>query len=149
MDIKPWIFFAHVTAATIWVGGGAALSLVAFRVRRSGDLAVMKELAGVQSFLGLTVFLPAIVIVLLSGIWLVLDFSGDFTKPWILIGIGALVVAFLIGAIFLSRSAIRFDRLAKSGDLDGARAALGKWLAGYAVVLVILVFAVWDMVFKP
>ena len=100
-------------------------------------------------YLGLTVFLPSIVVVLLSGIWLVLDFSGDFTKLWLVLGIGAFVAAFLIGAVFLSRSAIRFDRLAKSGDLEGARSALGSWMVGYAVVLAILVFAVWDMVFKP
>jgi uncharacterized membrane protein (DUF485 family) len=149
MGWEPWIHFAHVIAAIVWVGGGAAVSLVAWRVRRSGDIAVFRELAGVQSFLGLTVFLPSIVVVLLSGIWLVLDFSGDFTKLWLVLGIGAFVAAFLIGAVFLSRSAIRFDRLAKSGDLEGARSALGSWMVGYAVVLAILVFAVWDMVFKP
>jgi uncharacterized membrane protein (DUF485 family) len=149
MDWEPWIHFAHVGAAIVWVGGGAIISLVAWRVRRSGDIAVFRELAGVQSFLGLAVFLPAIVVVLLSGMWLVLDVSGDFTKLWIALGIGSLIAAFLIGAIFLSRSAIRLDRLARSGDLEGARSALDSWLVGYAAVLAILVFAVWDMVFKP
>jgi hypothetical protein len=77
------------------------------------------------------------------------EFGGDFTQAWVLLGISALIAAFLIGAIYLSRSAILFDRLAKSGDLDGARSALGSWLVGYAFVLAILLFAVWDMVLKP
>jgi uncharacterized membrane protein (DUF485 family) len=149
MDWEPWIHFAHVMGAIVWVGGGAIMSVVAWRARRTADIAVFRELAGVQSFLGLAVFLPAILVVLLSGIWMVLDFSGDFAKLWILFGIGALVAAFLIGAVYLSRSAIRFDRLTKSGDLEGARSALGNWLAGYVIVLAIVVFAVWDMVFKP
>lgn len=34
-------------------------------------------------------------------------------------------------------------------DLAAASDALGRWIAGYAVVLAVLVFALWDMVFKP
>ncbi len=41
------------------------------------------------------------------------------------------------------------ERLAREGDLAGAKVALGRWLAGYLLVLVVLVFATWDMVFKP
>lgn len=107
MDWEPWTHFAHVTGAIVWVGGGAVLSLVAWRVRRSTDIAVFRELAGVQSFLGLAVFLPAIVIVLLSGIGLVLcEFGGDFAQAWVLLGIGALVAAFLIGAVHLRLAAV-------------------------------------------
>lgn len=35
MGWKIWVHFAHVLAAVIWVSGGAALSLVGLRVRRS------------------------------------------------------------------------------------------------------------------
>jgi len=34
-------------------------------------------------------------------------------------------------------------------DLKAARALLSRWIAGYQIVLLILLFAVWDMVFKP
>ncbi len=34
-------------------------------------------------------------------------------------------------------------------DLQTARDLLGRWIVGYQIVLVILLFAVWDMVFKP
>jgi hypothetical protein len=30
-----------------------------------------------------------------------------------------------------------------------AEKPLGRWITGYAVVLIVLVFALWDMVFKP
>lgn len=33
--------------------------------------------------------------------------------------------------------------------LQAARDAIGHWLIGYAVVLAILLFALWDMVVKP
>jgi hypothetical protein len=64
----------------IWVGGGLTPSLIGLRVRRNPDLAVLREFAQTLSFLGLRVFTPAVVVLLLSGVWLVLSHSGDFTQ---------------------------------------------------------------------
>jgi uncharacterized membrane protein len=150
MEWEPWLHFAHIAGAVVWVGGGLTLSLVGLRARRSQDIAVIAQFAPTFSFLGLRVFTPAVVIVLLSGIAIVLtDFSGDFTQPWIALALLAFGLAFLIGALYLSRAAIRLERSAEGGDLAAASEALGNWLVGYGVVLVILVFALWDMVFKP
>jgi uncharacterized membrane protein len=151
MDLEPWIHFAHVSGAIVWVGGGVMLSLVGLRVRSSADWAVFGEFARLLSYVGLRVFLPAVVVVLLSGLWLVLAGSEwNITQAWVLLALGSFAVAFLIGAVYLSRSAIELERQATAAnDLAAARAAIGRWLAGYAVVLLILVFALWDMVFKP
>jgi uncharacterized membrane protein len=74
-----------------------------------------------------------------------------FTQLWVLLGLGAFILAFLIGAIYLSRIAIQLDRVATHTDVDlqTARNLLARWMVGYQIILVILVFAVWDMVFKP
>lgn len=150
MDWGPWLHFAHIAGAVVWLGGGLTLSLVGLRARRSKDVAVIAQFAPTFSFLGLRVFMPAVVVVLLSGIALVLtDFSGDFTQPWIAFALVAFGLAFLIGVLFLSRAAIQLERSAEGGDLAAASEALGNWLVGYGIVLVILVFALWDMVFKP
>jgi hypothetical protein len=51
----------------------------------------------------------------------------------------------------MSRIGIQLDRAAQQATMDGAqlRALLDRWIAGYGVVLVVLIVAVWDMVFKP
>jgi uncharacterized membrane protein len=149
MDWEIWLHFAHIGGAMVWIGGGLVFFLIGLRVRRSGDLAVLTQFAGTLSVIGLFVFAPAVIVVLLTGIGLVLSVSGDFTRPWVLLGITGLVTAFLIGAVYLSRRALRFERLAKSGDSAGAQSALGAYLTGYAVVVVILIVTFWDMVFKP
>lgn len=151
MDFEPWIHFAHITGAVVWVGGGVMLSLVGNRARKSDDAAVVGEFARLLSYAGLRVLMPAVVVVLLSGLWLVLAGSEwNLTQPWILLALGAFAAAFLIGAVYLSRTAIQLERVtATNPDLGAARAALGRWLAGYGLVLAILVFALWDMVFKP
>ncbi len=151
MDWEPWIHLAHVGAAMIWVGGGILLSLVGLRVRRSPDLAVVADFARLLSYAGLRVFTPSVVVVLVTGLWLVLAGSEwQLTQLWVLLALGAFLAAFLIGAVYLSRSALLLER-ATSGtpDLGLARSAIGRWLTGYALVLAVLVFALWDMVFKP
>ncbi len=151
MTLEPWIHFAHVVGAVVWVGGGITLSLIGVRARRSGNLAVIGEFARTLSYVGLRVFTPAVLIVLVSGVWLVLTSSEwNFKQLWVLLALGAFLVAFLIGAVYLSRSAIQLERAAtQTSDLDAAREALGRWITGYGIVLIILVFALWDMIFKP
>ena len=62
-----------------------------------------------------------------------------------------LAVAFLIGAVYLSRVGIQMERSAKAEIDDASMGArlLNRWLAGYGIVLAMLLIAVWDMVFKP
>jgi uncharacterized membrane protein len=152
MDLEPWLHLLHVLPAVIWVGGGVTLSVIAIRARRSADPLVLRDFAGLLSYVGMRVFTPAVVIVLVSGVWLVAQSSEwSFTQLWVLLALGALVVAFLIGAIFLSRSALTLERVATGtqDSLPAADAALRRWLVGYGVVLVVLLFALWDMVFQP
>jgi len=151
MDWEQWVHFAHVTAAMVWVGGGVTLRLVGLRARRTEDLAVVGEFARLLPYAGLRVLTPAVIVVLLTGLWLFLAGSEwNLSQLWVLLALGAFAAAFLIGAVYLSRSAIHLERVAVAApDLDAARAAIGRWLAGYALVLAILVFALWDMIFKP
>ena len=151
MALELWLHFAHVAGAIVWLGGGVMLSLIGARARQSGDMTIIREFARMLSYVGLRVLMPAVVVVLLAGVGLVLVSSGwNFTQLWILLALGAFVVAFLIGAVYLSRSAIQLERIANEGtDLPAACDALGRWLAGYGVVLIVLVFALWDMIFKP
>jgi uncharacterized membrane protein len=150
MDWEPWVHFVHLAAALVWVGGGVMLSLVGLRALRAGDAAVVSEFAQLLSYAGLRVFTPAVVVVLLSGLWMVLAGSAwNLGQTWILLALAAFAAAFLIGGLYLSRSAIELQRVAAAADMGAARRAIGRWLKGYAVVLAILLFAVWDMVFKP
>ena len=152
MILEPWLHLAHILGAIIWVGGGVMLSVVGVRARQGGDPSLIREFARMLSSVGLRVLTPAVVAVLVSGVWLVLAGSEwDFGQLWVLFGLGAFVVAFLIGAVYLSRIAIQLERLATRTEMDpmAVRDLLGRWIVGYRVILVILLFAVWDMVFKP
>jgi uncharacterized membrane protein len=90
-------------------------------------------------------------VALVSGIGLVLSRSRSFTELWVLLALASFVVAFVVGAVFVSRTAMQLSRLAAEASVDvtAADSALSRWLMTYRLILAILVFVLWDMVFKP
>ncbi len=152
MSLEPWLHLVHVLAAVVWVGGGVLLCVVAVRARGSGDPLVIRDFARLLSYVGLRVFTPAVGVVLVSGVWLVLASSEwSLAQAWVLLALAAFVVAFLIGGVFLGRSAVALERLAtgQPDSLPAAQEVLRRWIVGYGVVLLVLLFALWDMVFRP
>jgi uncharacterized membrane protein len=151
MNLLTWLKFGHILGAMIWIGGGLMLSLLGMRARQSEDPHFVKEFVQTLSYVGLRVLMPAVIAVLVFGVWMVLAFlAWQFTQLWILLALGAFAIAFVIGAVYLSRIALALDKLtAMDFDLETARDLLNRWIVGYQIVLIVLIFAVWDMVFKP
>src|SRR4051812_38679815 len=116
MSLEPWLHLGHVLGAIVWVGGGLMLSVVAMRVRKSADPNAIPEFARMLTYLGLRVFAPAVLAVLVFGVWMVLISSEwNFGQGWVPLAIGLLLVAFLIGAVYLGRIGIALQRAADSG----------------------------------
>ena len=151
MTLLTWLRFGHILGAIIWIGGGVMLSLIGIRTRHSQNPNNIREFSRTLSYVGLRVLMPAVIAVLAIGVWMVLAFSvWQFTQLWILLALAAFALAFVIGAVYLSRIALTLDKLtATDFDLETARDLLDRWIVGYQIVLLILIFAVWDMVFKP
>lgn len=149
MTLHSWLLFGHILGAMAWLGGGLVLALMGLRVRRSTELASYHEFAGTLGYVGPRVLMPGVIAVLVFGLWMVLESEAwDFSQLWIQIAIGLFVLAFVVGALYLSRVGIAMGR-PESADLAAQRRLVGRWLTGYGVVLLILLVAVWDMVFKP
>jgi len=146
-----WLLFVHVLSAMVWLGGGLTLMLAGFRARSSSRPEAVAEFAGTVPFVGLRVLMPAVVLLLVTGVWQVLASSAwSFSQLWVRLALGLFVLAFLVGAIYLSRVGIGLARATAGNRLASEGAALlNRWPAGYVVVLGLLVIAVWDMIFKP
>jgi len=152
MSLDSWLHFLHVVAAMVWVGGGLALSVLGLRTRSSSNPAAIGEFARTLPYMGLRVLMPSVILVLVTGVWLVLAGAAwNLTQFWVLFALGLFAVAFLIGAVYLSRVSIALERTTGTDGAGTGSAVdlLNRWLVGYGVVLVILLVAVWDMVFKP
>lgn len=149
MTLYPWLLLGHVLSAMVWLGGGLMLVFMARRAGASSDPRAIADFADNLSYIGPRVLAPSVVGVLVFGVWMVLDSAAwDFGQAWILIAIGLFVVAFLIGAVYLSRVALQLVR-SQGQDAAVSQSLLNRWLIGYGVVLIVLAVTAADMIFKP
>ena len=140
----------HVLAAMVWLGGLVALTALASHVLRSSDREAVARFIGSLRVVGPRVLAPASLLVLAFGIWMVVDDAAwDFGQTWVWLALALVVVAVLVGAVFLSRSALAAERAVKAGDDVQATQQLRHWSWGIRLIVLLLVVATWDMVFKP
>jgi hypothetical protein len=93
---------------------------------------------------------PSAVAVLGLGIGLVVDADAwEFGQLWVGLGLGLFVAAFLVGAVWQSRTALAAERAAGRDDEAEARRQLRRWSWGYRLIVLLLVVAAWDMTTKP
>jgi uncharacterized membrane protein len=152
MSLDIWLLVVHILGAMVWVGGGVMLTLIGVRARSSSDPNAMGEFARVVPYVGPRVLGPAVVVLLVTGVLMVLRSAAwNFSQVWVLLALGLFVLAFVIGAIYLSRVGIEMARVAGGDGVAIAKGAalLNRWLLGYGAILLLLLVAVWDMVFKP
>jgi uncharacterized membrane protein len=151
MDLDPWLHLAHILGAIVWVGGGLMLSVIGLRARRSGDIGIIRDFAQTLAYVGLRLFMPAVLVLLVTGVWLVLSGGGNFGQLWVLLALGGFGLALVIAVGYLSGVVVELERVASQTDASVAvvGALFGRWIAGWAIVMLVLVFTVWDMVFKP
>jgi uncharacterized membrane protein len=149
-SLYEWLLFLHIVAAMVWVGGAVLVGALATRVARAGRAEDVARFLGDLRAIGPRVLAPSTVAVLGLGIWMVLKSSAwHFGQGWVRLALGLFAAAFLLGAAHQSRAAINAGRAAERGDEREALRQLVRWSAGYWAILLILLVAVWDMVFKP
>ena len=150
--MSDWLHLIHVLSAMTWVGGGLVLSVMGARARSGARPEALREFSGVLSYVGLRVMMPAVILVLVTGVWMVVISSEwHFSQLWVRLALGLFAVAFLVGAVYLSRVGIQMQHAAagQQNDFSAVTALVRRWLVAYVIVLAVLLVAVWDMVFKP
>lgn len=151
MRINQVLLTLHILASAVWIGAALAVQVIGARVRPSTPDAVVKEFAVTAEVIGKTLFGPAAAVLLLTGVSLVEREHLGWTEPWILLGIGALVVAGSIGVAFLIPEGRRIAALAHEPGTNPAelRARTRRRLLVARVDLFVLVLALTDMVVRP
>jgi uncharacterized membrane protein len=148
--LYDWLMLVHVLAAMAWVGGVLALSAFAALTVRSRDVEAVARFVGSLRVIGPVVFAPAPLLLVGFGTWMVVDSAAwDFGQTWVWLGFAFFGAAFLVGAALQSRAAIGAQRAVEAARQEEAVRQLRRWVWGSRLILALLVFATWDMVFKP
>src|SRR4051794_6474144 len=77
----------HVLAAVLWLGGGAAITVLAWRAQRSRDNAQLLQIAKQAEWLSLRLFVPASLVVVAMGVVLMHKGDWGYGHFWTLFGV--------------------------------------------------------------
>lgn len=145
------LVFVHVLTAIIWVGGAVAMQVLAIRAQRSSEPGAMAKMAGDAEFVGMRVFMPASIVLLISGIWAVIDGPWEFSQGWISAGFAVWIFSFVVGAGFLGPESGRIKTLmAERGPEDAqVKQRLARIFLVSRIELVALIAIVFIMSTKP
>ncbi|TML93083.1 MAG: DUF2269 family protein [Actinobacteria bacterium] len=154
MHAMTWYTFfksIHVITAVIWIGGAAMIQAYAFRIIRTGDGKRQADFAKDTEVVGMRVFVPASLILVLAAIGMMINGSWPWGQNWTVLGLIAFVLSFGIGAGFLGPEGGRIaEVIEKEGpDSPAAQARIRRILTVSRCELIVLLTVIWSMVVKP
>ena len=140
----------HVLGAVVWVGGALMLNILASLAMRSPLPGRRAEFAREAEKVGLRLFAPTGLILVVVGFVLVHQ-GGWGYEPWVVLGIGAYALSFLTGLLFIGPESGRIGKLIEAeGDSSPAVVArIRRIFLISRIELAILLLVVIDMVIKP
>lgn len=147
-DLYEGLKTVHVLAAVIWVGGAFYLQALVPRVRATSSPDRLGALSQDIGWLGQRIFLPASLILVITGFWMVAELDLEY-EEWIIFGIVVWTLSFISGAFFLGPEGGRLGELIeREGMTDAAQSRLNRILVISRVELVLLILVVIAMVAK-
>jgi len=151
MDTLYTLFkFLHVIGAIIWIGGVTTTSILNARVAREQDGAVLAAMSRQSRFFGMAIIGPAAGLTLIAGI-VMIAVSGLGVPLWVIWGFAAIIVSIGLGATLIRRAGEELSNMAATATPGDTRlSALQRRLAILNTInVLVLLSAVWAMVFKP
>jgi len=150
---SPYLLFKflHVLAVIAWVGGALITSVSTMRLATTQDQALLPAFAERNAFLGRVLFGPAALLTLLAGIATAVVGNLDFGAFWITWGFTGILLSVVLGAVFIRRVTAQLGELTANGaaDTQRVRALQGRLALLNSLNTLLLISAVWAMVFKP
>ena len=143
-----WLFL-HVTAAIVWIGGAASIQVFGVLTKRAADPAKTAFFARNVSWTVLNVFLPASVVIFLSGVGLTVDGDWDWGEPFIVFGLVVWAAVSLVAFGYLARAlGAAGRRLESEGPSPPLALHIRNLVWTSRVLLAFLLAIVFMMVFK-
>jgi uncharacterized membrane protein len=141
----------HVITAVIWVGGATIIQGYAFRILGARDGKRQADFAKDTEVIGSRVFIPASPLRFLAAIGMMINLDLPWGQNWIVLGLIAFGLSFLIGVAFLSPESGRLAELIREHGPEApiVQARIRRLLMVSRCELVVLLTVVLNMVVKP
>ncbi len=146
-----WLKAVHILMAIIWVGGGFAGQILVSRMRKADPVRMVKTAADLE-WIGAHVFLPASLVLLGAGLWMVFSFEiWQLSDPWVLIGLFGFLATVVTGAGFLGPQTKKVRALVeeKGAEDPDVQTAMSRLFLISRIDLAVLMLIVVNMAVKP
>ena len=145
-----WYLAVHILAAVVWVGGALATQVFALRAMRTNDGARIAAFSQDAEWIGMRIFLPSSLILVVVGFLLVGEGDWDWSF-WLVSALAVWILSVIVGATFLGPESGRIAKvIAREGaDSPAATARLKRIFLISRIELVLLLLVVLDMTVKP
>ena len=147
------LLFVHVLSAVVWVGGACTVQVYALRALRTDDAVKVASFASDTEFVGTRVFIPASLILLVSGMLTLRDSGGlwSYSQGWVQFGLAVIAVSIVVGIGYLGPEAGRIARATDAGGVESpeVQQRIRRIFLVSRIELVLLLAVVFDMVVKP
>jgi uncharacterized membrane protein len=149
--LYDWLKLGHILMAIVWVGGALTMQLLATRVQRVGTRTQLVEMTGHIEFVATRLFIPASLILVILGVWMVIIGPWDFGMVWIDLAIAMFVYSFISGSLYLSPQMRKVKEVVEREGPESAQVSVlaSRIFLVSRIELVFLVLIVADMVLKP
>jgi uncharacterized membrane protein len=144
-----WLF-VHISGVAIWIGGGVVAQVFGALANSSGEPARSAAFGKDMGSVAQWVFMPASLVVLVSGILLVENGNWDWSERFIVLGlVGWAVVSFTFFG-YITRAMNRIGmRMATEGPSPELGAKAGRLVLLARIMILVLFALVLVMVVKP
>jgi hypothetical protein len=148
MELRDVLLILHIAGAGTWLGANVVQAMAPSLAAKQGPA----EQAGwyrVAAKLSSRLYMPAAILILATGIWLVLlaDAYG-FGTLFVTIGFGMIVIGALLGIFVFDRGSERAASAIDAGDQVASRSAIGRLAAFGVLDTVLLLFTITAMVLR-
>jgi hypothetical protein len=151
ITLYEFLLFAHITFVAVWVGGGAMLQILAFRSLAAGPERTATLLGDVE-WVGTRIFVPTSLLVVIFGVWLVIEEPAwEFSQFWVSAGLAMFLASFFVGALFLGPESGRIKKLmdARGPEDVDVQTRIRRVLLTSRIELLFLILVIGDMIVKP
>ncbi len=141
----------HVLGAVLWVGGGAAITILALQAQRTKDNTGLVRIAKQAEYLSMRLFVPASLVVVVMGFILMHKGAWGYGHFWPLFALIGWTISFAVGIAFLGPESGRLAKLMEEKGPDDAEviARVNRIIAVARTDVVLIALIAADMVAKP
>jgi uncharacterized membrane protein len=143
--------FIHIASMAFWIGGVFTMLILNRILTAAGDRTTLQGLGRLGGAVSMRVFMPAMLVTVITGIGMVQVGELSFGTTWVAWGIVGVVVSFVLGGVLTGGTARKLGQQIASGQVTPEQiAATQRRILTYAVLnLVLLLSIIWAMVAKP